>query len=485
MAKNMTTHPSWATKHKRSGTELRLINGKYYLYEVTSKWDPVKKRPKKITGKILGRITKENGFIESDKAKLRKREFTVSKLTVKEYGIAALIDSHFSEYKALLKKHFPTHWQLIIVLSYGRLVYHSPMKNMEYHYYHSYLSEQHPDLSLSPKSLTRILREVGVQRPQIASFFKEFSKANDNILFDGTDLLSSSKKMDSTKLSKSKKGTFESLVNIMFVFSVGLNLPIYYRIMPGNIKDIKSFKMCLDESHIKDAVIIADKGFYSEKNIEQLNAEQLQFIIPLRRNNKHIHYENIKSTDKKSFDCFFKYEGRIIWCYPINIGSETVNVYLDEELKAEEIKDYLNRTESLPEKYNIETFHEKQHAFGTIALMHNGSKSQEEIYLNYKARGQVEGMIDVFKNIIEADSSYMQNEQALEAWMFINYLALHWYYRIYHLLVANSLNKKYSPMDLILFLREIRKVKINDQWHNAEITAKTGDLLNKIGVHIT
>jgi transposase len=481
----MKTHPKWATKHKRKGTELRLINGRYYLYEVTSKWDPDKKRAKKITGKILGRVTKEHGFVESDKAKLRKRELTVSKLVVKEYGITALIDNHFSEYKTLLKKHFPNHWQTILSLTYGRLVHHSPMKNMEYHYYHSYLSEQHPNLSLSPSSLTRLLREIGVQRQQIISFFKAFSKANDNILFDGTDLLSSSKKMNITKLSKSKKGVFDSLVNIMFVFSIGLQLPIYYRITPGNIKDIKSFKLCLDESQIKDAVIIADKGFYSEKNIEQLKMEKLKFIIPLRRNNKHICYDNIKSIDKKCFDCFFKYEGRIIWCYSINIGDECINVYLDEELKAEEIKDYLNRTESLPEKYDIATFHEKQHAFGTIALMHNESKTQEEIYLNYKARCQVEGMIDVFKNIVDADKSYMQNEQALEAWMFINYIALHWYYKVYQLLVANGLNKKYSPMDLILFLKEIRKVKVNNQWHNAEITTKTEELLNKIGVHIT
>ena len=63
----MTTHPKWATKHKRKGTELRLINGRFYLYEVSSKWDPEKKRAKKITGKLLGKITKESGFIESDK----------------------------------------------------------------------------------------------------------------------------------------------------------------------------------------------------------------------------------------------------------------------------------------------------------------------------------------------------------------------------------------------------------------------------------
>jgi transposase len=481
----MTTHPHWATKHKRKGTELRLIKGKYYLYEVSSVWDKEKKRSKKISGKLLGRITEDNGFVESDKAKLRNRELVVSKLTVKEYGITALIDSNFQDYIVLLKKYFPNHWQVIVSLTYCRLVYHSPLKNIEHHYYHSYLSELYPNLLVSPKSLTSVMREIGVQRNQITLFFKEFSKANDNILFDGTDLLSSSKKMDITKFSKSKKGTFHSLANIMFVFSIGLQLPIYYRIIPGNIKDVKSFKLCLEESQIKDAVIIADKGFYSRQNILQLKEEQLNFIIPLRRNNKCISYENLKVFNKQSFEGFFKYEGRIIWYYTIPCDEEKINVYLDEELKAEEVKDFLNRIETLPEKYDIETFYEKQYTFGTIALLYNEQKSSEEIFLNYKARGKVEGMIDVFKNIMEADNSYMQNEQALEAWMFINYIALHWYYKIFHLLVANKLNQKYAPMDLIMQLKEIRKVKINEQWHNAEVTAKTKALLDLLNIHIT
>jgi len=39
----MAKHPEWANKHKRKGTKLRYINGRYYLYQVTSKWDPEKK----------------------------------------------------------------------------------------------------------------------------------------------------------------------------------------------------------------------------------------------------------------------------------------------------------------------------------------------------------------------------------------------------------------------------------------------------------
>ena len=58
-----TTHPQWAIDFRKPGTELRLIGGRYYLYAVTSKYDPKLKRSKKITGDILGSITQESGFI--------------------------------------------------------------------------------------------------------------------------------------------------------------------------------------------------------------------------------------------------------------------------------------------------------------------------------------------------------------------------------------------------------------------------------------
>lgn len=482
----MATHPEWATKHKRKRTELRFLNGRYYLYEVTSKWDPKKKRSKKITGKLLGKITKEDGFIESDKAKLRRQTLAVSKLTVKEYGITAFINSHLEQYKILLKKHFPEHWKQILVLAYGRMVYHSPMKNMEFHYHHSFMSVQYKGLKLSPKQLTVFLREFGVQREQIISFFKEFSSGHNNILFDGTDLFSKSKKMEITKYSKTKKGTFDSVANLIFAFSVDLQLPLYYRFLPGNIKDIKAFKLCLEELKIKNVVVIADKGFSSKKNIEELLKEKLNFIIPLKRNNTLINYQKIEYADKKDFDGFFKFRGRIIWYYSYVVNDLVVNIYLDEELKLEESKDYLNRIETIPEKYNLNGFYKKQHSFGTIAMLHNSNnENPETIYVNYKSRNHIEEMINVLKNIMEADSSYMQNEQALETWMFINYITLHWYYKIYQLLTKYEMTKKYSPMDFVLFLKEIRRVKMNGKWHLAEITAKTEKLLSKLNIPIT
>ena len=58
-------HPDWVLKYKEKGTCICCIRGYYYLYAYSTKWCPIKKRAKKVTGKCLGRITEKDGFIPS------------------------------------------------------------------------------------------------------------------------------------------------------------------------------------------------------------------------------------------------------------------------------------------------------------------------------------------------------------------------------------------------------------------------------------
>jgi transposase len=453
------------------------------LYEVTSKWNSEKKRSVKITGKLLGKITQESGFVESEKARLKKQQLKVERVQIKEYGVCAVIESLFSDTVDTLKKYFPDSWQTIICLVYGRLVHQSALKNMLFHYSHSYLSEQYPDIDLSGKHLSSFLRNLGQERDSIVRFCRSFSKAGDCILFDGTDIFSHSEHLELPKFSKSKSGIYDDMVNLMCVFSVTQQMPIYYRLLPGNIKDVSAFKISLLESGVKDATVIIDKGFASKSNIEALEKENLKFIIPLHRNDNLIDYQKVKSGDKSQFDGYFKYEGRFIWYYSYAIDeTKKIVVFLDEELRNREERDYLNRIESKVKDYAIEKFHQKQYVFGTIAAIENTGKTSRDIYVDYKTRGEVETMIDALKNIIEADRTYMQNPQTLEGWMFINLIALKWYYRILNLLKSHELNKKYAPADLLMLLTQIKKVKINDTWFDAERTKKISELLNELKV---
>jgi len=481
MRQAKTSHPQWALDHKRKGTELRCINGKYYLYEVTSKWDSAKKRSVKITGKLLGRITEADGFIESEKARLRTQQTKIGQVQVKEYGVTDLLETTLLEPCKRIKEYFPQSWQTILALSYGRLVHCSPLKNMHFHYSHSYLSELYPSVDLSGKSLSSFLKNLGTDRNSLVQYFRSVKHPGDCILFDGTDIFSHSENLSLPKLSKSKTGTFDTLINMMCIFSTKEQLPVYYRLLPGNIKDVSSFKLCLLESGIKDATVIIDKGFASKSNIEALEDEELNFIIPLPRNSSYIDYGKILESDKRNFDGYFKHENRFIWYYSYAVDkTKKVTVYLDENLRTREEQDYLNRIDSQNADYTIEKFHEKQHTFGTIAIIENTQKQPQTVYADYKTRGQVETMIDALKNVVEADRTYMQNPQTLEGWMFINHIALQWYYHILHLLKQHDLNKKYTPKDLLMMLAEIKKVKINNQWFDAETTKKITELRNII-----
>lgn len=57
------TYPDWVLKHKTRGTELRKIRDKYYMYNITSKWDPVRKKARKVTLGQVGVITQEHGLV--------------------------------------------------------------------------------------------------------------------------------------------------------------------------------------------------------------------------------------------------------------------------------------------------------------------------------------------------------------------------------------------------------------------------------------
>src|SRR5664279_3712627 len=99
LKRSKSPHPSWATDHRKPGTELRLIRGRYYLYAVSSRYDPAKKRAKKITGKLLGTITKEDGFVNSEKRKLVEKAalgVDPSTICVREFGFTSFLKQYLS-----------------------------------------------------------------------------------------------------------------------------------------------------------------------------------------------------------------------------------------------------------------------------------------------------------------------------------------------------------------------------------------------------
>ena len=75
----------------------------------------------------------------------------------------------------------------------------------------------------------------------------------------------------------------------------------------------------------------------------------------------------------------------------------------------------------------------------------------------------------------------MQKEGSIEAYTFINFIALQMYYIIREKLRSADKLSKYSPMQMVKYLSRVRGVYVNGKWIRAEITKKQTDLLAEIG----
>ncbi|MBM3706794.1 MAG: transposase [Actinobacteria bacterium] len=471
---NNKQYPDWVLKHKRKGTQVHRIKDKYYLYEVTSKWDPQLKRAKKITTAYLGRISRE-GLKKSTVERYKPS-------SIKEYGAGTYIIEDNKIITSTLKKYFPTFYSEIFILSVLRFFYHCPLKNMGIYYTDSWLSEEFSGARLSKDSLTHILEAVGHRREDIVSFLKEFIGGEEKLLIDLTHIFTKSKGVNLAQKGFNSDLEFIPQVNLLFIFSAGGRLPLFYRLLPGSVRDVATMAATIAEAGISEVIIIADKGFYSESNIGLLKDNNLSYIIPLKRNSTLIDTGILEKGTKASFEGYFKFGGRYIFYYRCE-STIPVYVYLDDELKVQEVKDYLARIETHPEfGYSLDNFKKLEHSFGTISLVTNLKEPAPKIYSYFKTRVGVEQAFDAFKNTISADGSYMRNDFSMEGWMFINYLALLYYYKIYNRLLDKELLSRYSPSDVILHLSRCRKARTSDGWIDLEIPKQTRMLAENLGV---
>lgn len=484
MKKKESPYPNWVNKHRKPGTEIRKIGEKFYIYEVSAYYDQKKKKGRKKTGKFLGTITEAGGFVESQKMKVSRNYIgaAIKNITTKEYGLSAFIQSYCGDIIDPLKQHFPQQWEWMLVALYCRLLHTSPLKNMDYYYKKSFLSEQ-LNLTVSAKAISELIKDLGSDRKPLTDYMKHLAGSENYILIDATSIVSYSNNLTKVITGLSKNKCYEPIFNLLYFYSPHNYLPAYYRLFNGNIKDVKMLVIAMKESSFKDIIIIGDKGFFSEENLLLLEGENLNYIIPLRRNSLLIDYKKYENLTKSKNH--FLFEKRVIYydSYKLSNG-RFIYLFVDEQMMIKEKRDFIIRMQKEIESYTEEEFTKQMSQFGTFSIIAKNKSNAEEMFLNYKSRMGVEVLFDGVKNILGNDYTYMQNDEALEGWMFINHLALLIHHKIYSLLKKEKLISIYSIRDFIEYLSDIKKVKINNEWFLEPIIAEQKKMLQKMGLTI-
>lgn len=150
------SYPDWVLKHKKKGTYINHVKGRYYLYAAHSERVPGTQKVRRVCDGYLGRITQEDGFIPA-------RDKVSTGMLVYEFGFSAFAIAYCQKEWAEFAQKEGTSADWILVASI-LTVLHGSYDNQKYA--RSYLSILYPgmDLSRCPDDVDPIqIEERGVQ----------------------------------------------------------------------------------------------------------------------------------------------------------------------------------------------------------------------------------------------------------------------------------------------------------------------------------
>lgn len=396
---------------KPKGTMVKVIHGKYYVYE----YFHVKENDKWKTkmGKLIGSIDPTLGYIPND-------SIVKDEITTVDFGEYFLSYSLSKNVLDDLKQVFNTKdaytiYFLSLIHFVNGFTY---IKNVSPLYKQSYLSVKYDSLSFGEKTISSLYDSLGRKQNKVNEFENlMIEKSSKELAFDGHCIRSSS---DDNELAEpgNKANVFkDDQINVLMAYDINTSRPVLSRVYCGGTLDKISVKDLIERKNLHSILFIVDKGFYSKENIELFSDNDNHYIIPLYSNHKK--YKQITSSNKMEGLFVFERSKRrsTVEYHEETINGRTIIFYRDLSQNALESTDYLSKVEE--GKYTMESYLEKKESFGTIVLESNLNESAEKIYRLYKKRWMIETFYDYYKNRLDVNALHLNDYYKTQGLSFI------------------------------------------------------------------
>ena len=511
----MPEKPDYVKNFDRpKNTEIKYINGHWYLYERSSRYDPKTKKMHKVSGQMLGSVT-EDGFKPK---RQRVDNKTFENIEVVELGASGYLWSKNRELMKRLMKYFPDYWKELFTIAVLRIVDGPRFKRLEESYEISCLSTLIPDVKLGKNDITEILHSLGKRRKEMISFMMDDSDLNSSyMIFDGHRIISESDSLENAAKGYDSRRRFKNQVNLVYAFTINGErcFPFFYKQFSGDVPDITAFSSIIEETGIKEEsiTVLADKGFGSEENFKLIEKSGLKYIMAIKRTNDDSK-QNIPDSISDYEDCFSYHKRSILHSVTVK-DTYAIHVFMDTSLFANEMSDLTQRLENrnsiiLNKKEKEEERRKKgksrltddelsalipvpfQDVFsertgvGTITLKTNDlSLNGEQVYYLYKRRQAIEEFFKVYDDSLEFGSSYMRDNYTEEAWLFLNHLSAIMAFNIMDEIYLKDKSKTVSLNDFIFTLSKVYADKAADEWHCAKITKKKADFIKSFNLDLS
>ena len=316
----------WLEEQRRAGKkclEIKMIQNKPYVYHSTSRYDPVTKKPKKVS-KYLGRLDQKYGLIrKEDRIPVQPVK---NPITIHEYGNAAIIEEELHDILPVLMNAFPTSYAEIYALVTIRVAGYVPLKRVG-DLWSKVAGPNSIQPDCSPKNLSAVLHDIGLNRSSQQQVFSYLSSNSEQLIYDLSYIESYSSNITFSENACISEGIYHNHHHIALFCSRDNGMPVMIRSVPGSINDVSTLKLSLKEIDVQNKVILLDRGFISEDNFKEMLTRSIRFIIPLKRDS--IHYKTrIHLTGS------FSFHSKLIHCGKRSIGDFMLYRFENEDSRS-------------------------------------------------------------------------------------------------------------------------------------------------------
>jgi len=463
----------------------QIINGREYVYEYRSVWNKTKQRSEQKR-EYLGRII--NGSFVPNKKYLLEQKLSQEKTAAKPgpvptkeckrafAGATYLLDRIGEKIGVVqdLKACFHDMYKEILSLVYYLIL--EPSSPL-YRFRRWSMTHSHPCGKDIPSQRSSEILPLITEEIKMDFLKRQVKRRSESeyLFYDSTSISSYSEQLKTVKWGKNKDGDDLAQINLAMLLGQSSGLPAYYRKLPGNITDVMTVENLVkgvEYLDLQKIMFVMDRGFYSEKNVNELFKKHYKFVIGAKVSLRFV--QNLLEQDRDNFDCRENYNSEtglfikthtIEWAYEENKprSGETikenrrmyVHIYYNDQNAADDKIRFNKKLDAMEEDirkgkmsaerakvcaryYDIkkapaggvcftprqDAIDEARKNYGYFALISNGEKDPVEALRIYRAKDMIEKAFADIKDRLNMRRTSVSSEENLDGKLFIEFVAL-------------------------------------------------------------
>jgi len=477
-------------------------NGTIYAYENISYWDKQTKATKHKR-KCIGHVDEVSGKVAPNHKKgaegisAKPKQFC----GVKGIGVSLLLDRIANEtgLTGILRSVFADDWQQIMTCAYYLMSEGSALSRVE----HWSVANSTPyDDKLTSQRISELLTRITSGR-QIDFFLRwiERNRNGEYYAMDMTSVSSYSRAIDFVRYGYNRDKEKLPQINLLMVSGEASHVPLYFRVLPGSIKDVSTLSETLEMLDFIDAKrlhLVMDKGFYSQDNIDAMYGKHIWFMVGVpftvgyandlvkkaraegirshenyrrvfddevyvkseltkwkgRRCYTHVYYDSLKAElenkkfDRLLYDWFKELEGG-------RINEDHKSCYQ----KFFHVKETPKRGRKV--EYNQAAIdNHRKNTTGWFVLISNDVKDPVKALEIYRLKDTAEKAFDDLKNDLDCKRLRIHSTQAMEGRLFIQFIALILSAKIKHKMNEADWFRNHDMQQVIDEMKSLREVNM-------------------------